>query len=236
MIFIYSKVIRLLKKKSHQHIVRLSPEEDPNLYPIDVKTYNSFIFIKDPDEEYIVCKLNKFIGVDDSDEETINQELDEDTFEKDFNSLTNKWSKDLEIVSKIGINDIELYKNDSWLILKIKNSCFLDFNTLVWWLNDDSSVYRTPTNVIGFCQNKKNPQKDYIIKIDKESKDDLIGSFRSHQNFGIYLPNACLKESGNISLSRNHEINFYSELSKIPIELIDKKMIPFEKMEQYYRQ
>jgi len=113
----------------------------------------------------------------------------------------------------------------------------VDFKSLVWWLDDFYDDIKSPDSVIGFCRHKSMPLQDYLFKIDKVLLDEnFIGSFRNGKNFGIYLPNAGLSEAGNISLSRNHEINFYSEVSKLPIELMDAKMILYEKVMKYYRQ
>jgi len=237
MLFLYSKIIRLLKKKSHQRIVRLTPDQDPKRHPIDMSTYELFIFIKNPEEEFIVRKLNRFIGIENPEEEKKYLETDEETADElKFEYFNNRWNKVLMADYKINKNNIELTNKDTWFIIKIKRASFLAFHSLAWWLDDDSSFFTAPSEVIGFCRHIKNPGNDYVFKIDKgSSEDDFIGSFRTHKNFGIYLPYAGLTESGNISLSRNHEINFYSETSKLPIDFIDNKMIPYEKLERLYR-
>ena len=194
MIFLYSKIVRLFKKKSYHYIVPPEPENDKNWHPIDFSKYESFIFIKNSSEEFIIEKLRTVL-------DTENQE------------------------TKIKANDLELIEQNDWILLKIKNSSFVVSTTLVWWLNYYSENIKAPKEIIGFCQHKSIPLQDYIFKIDKVLQEkNFIGSFRNGKNFGIYLPNAALHESGNISLSRNHEINFYSEFSKLPIELIENKM------------
>jgi len=206
-----AKFSRLFKRKSHHYIVRPTPKNDSDWYPIAFSNYDSFIFIKDADENYIGEKLNLYF-------ESKNLETD-------------------NAHNPIAIDKIELNKHKTWLIFKINKSSFGDFKTLVWWLDDVSEVYQSPTSVIGFCQQKNKPLKDYLFKTDKWSdEDDFIGSFRTGKNFGIYFPNIWLNESGNISLSKTHEINFYYELSKLPIEYIEKPMISCEKLIKHYRQ
>ena len=205
-IFLYSKFVRLFKKKSYHYIVPPEPENDKNWNPIDFSKYDSFIFIKNSSEEYIIEKLRTVLNTENNE-------------------------------PKIKAIDLELIKQNDWILLKIKNSSFDKSTSLVWWLNYYSDNIKVPEEVIGFCQHKTISLQDYIFKIDKAiQEENFIGSFRNGKNFGIYLPNAALHKSGNISLSRNHEINFYSEISKLPIELLEGKMIPYEKVIKYYRQ
>lgn len=198
MIFLYSKIIRLFKKKSHHYIVPPEPENDKNWHPVDFSKYESYIFIKNITEDLIIEKLRNVLN-------TKNQE------------------------KRLKANDLELIEQNEWVLLKIKNSSFVMSTALVWWLNHYSKDFDDNSEIIGFCKHKTLPLQDYIFIIDKDlQRENFIGSFRNRKNFGIYLPNADLHESGNISLSRNNELNFYSEFSKLPIELIEKKMISIE--------
>lgn len=206
MIFLYARISRLFKKKSYHYIVPPIPEKDKKWLPIDFHKYECFIFIKNSSEEFIVEKLN--IVLENENKET-----------------------------NIDANDIGMNKQENWIILKINNSSFVDFKSLVWWMDDYSNEIQSPESVIGFCKHKSIPIQDYIFKVDKVLQEEIfIGSFRSGKNFGIYLPNSGLSEKGNISLSRNHEVNYYTEESKLPIELLEKKLISYEKVIKYYHQ
>lgn len=206
MIFLYSKFVRIFKKKSFHYIIPPNPENDKNGHPIDFSKYECFIFIKNSSEEFIIEKLN---------------------------IILNDESKETKFIA----NDIEFNKQNNWVLLKIKNYSFVDFKSLVWWLDDLYDDIKSPESVIGFCRHKSISLQDYIFKIDKVlAGENFIGSFRNQKNFGIYLPNAGLFETGNISLSRNQEINFYSEVSILPIELMETKMISYEKVMKYYSQ
>lgn len=220
MFFIYVKIVRLLKKKSYHYIIPPKPENDKNFHPIDFSKYNKFIFLKNCSEDYFIEKINEFID-----------------------------SADREIQIEKG--NIELNKLNNWIVLRINNSSFFQFHFLVWSFHDDiyqldengldnsnpKDILKSPENIVGLCLHKSINLKDYIIKLDRVlAEDNFIGSFRNGKNFGIYMPNASLNEHGNISLSRNHELNFYSEMDELPMELIDGKMIPFEKILKYYRQ
>lgn len=123
--------------------------------------------------------------------------------------------------NQLSIQKIKSCKQDNWVVLKVKVASFHRFKSLVWKLGDYSENYESPNEVIGFCQHKKIPSEDYIFKADKESVYGyFIGSFRTGKNFGIYLPDSSSHKSGNISLSRNHEVNFYSEISVLPMECL----------------
>jgi hypothetical protein len=190
MIFLYARISRLFKKKSHHYIVPPTPKEDKNWKPIDFSKYNCFIFINDSSAEHLTNKLN---------------------------SIRN--------TKQLSITKIGLPKQDNWVVLKVNSASFYKFKSLVWRIDDYSENYESPNEVIGFCQHKIIPSEDYVFKIDKESEDEyFIGSFRTGKNFGIYLPNAGSNESGNISLSRNQEINFYSEVSELPMECLNEQV------------
>ena len=206
MIFLYAKISRLFKKKSHHYIVPPEPENDKNWHPINFSKYECFIFIKNSSEEFIIEKLKNAFS-------------------------------DEEKETELNASDIELSKSDNWILLKVKNWFFVDFKSMVWWLDDYSEEFKSPDSVIGFCKHKSLPLQDYIFKIDKVlQEENFIGSFRNGKNFGIYLPNSGLTDKGNISLSRNNEVNFYSEESKLLMQLMDEKTITFDKVIEYYRQ
>lgn len=126
---------------------------------------------------------------------------------------------------QLSIKKINSYEQGNWVVLKVKSVSFHRFKSFVWKLDDYSENYESTNELIGFCQHKGIPNEDYVFKLDKESANDyLIGSFRTGKNFGVYLPNTSSNKSGNISLSRNHEINFYSEISELPMECIKEQV------------
>jgi|GEM_PF-2137175 len=128
---------------------------------------------------------------------------------------------------QLSIQKIHSCNQEGWVVLRVKAASFHRFKSLVWMIDDYSENYESPNEVIGFCQHKEIPSEDYVFKVDKESEDGyFIGSFRTGKNFGIYLPNANSHKSGNISLSRNHEVNFDYEISKLPMECIDEQETP----------
>ena len=153
-------------------------------------------------------KYNCFIFINDSSVDNLNRKL---------NRYRNS--------KQLSIQKIESYKQDKWVVLRVKAASFHRFKSLVWRLDDYSENYESPNEVIGFCQHKETSSEDYVFKTDKESVDGyFIGSFRTGKNFGIYLPNASSNKSGNISLSRNHEINFHSEVSVLPMECMNEQV------------
>ncbi len=204
LLFLWAKLIRLFKKKNFHHLVPPDPEKDHNWYPVDLSNYNSYVFVNNQTEESLNETLSYFF-------------ISEDAFER------------LK-------EEIELIKHKTWIILKIGSISFYELKTLVYWLIAESEVDTPPSEVIGFCKNKSNPLQDYIFKMDADpelEQEYFIGSFRHGKNFGIYLPKANLNKSGNISLSRNHEIDFYSELSKLPSEQIEMPIFSDEKPEKF---
>lgn len=195
-LFLWVKLVRLFKKKSYHYITPPDPENDPNWYPIDFSNYNCFIFIQNTKEKFIKEQLDNFVIT-----------------ENEFHQLV--------------IKEIVFLKHETWIILRIKNTSFFELKFLAWWLYDLFEINKITSEVIGICQHKNKPLQDYLFKIDNDSEsDNFIGSFRHGKNFGIYLPTANLNKSGNISLSINHEIDFYSELAKLPIEQIEIPVFP----------
>jgi len=138
--------------------------------------------------------------------------------------------------NELDVNGIEFAKENEWVLLKVKNYSFVEFKSLVWWFDDYSEETKAPDSVIGFCKHRTITLQDYVFKIDKVlQEENFIGVFRNEKNFGIYLPNSGLSESGNISLNRNHEIDFYSEESKLPLEMIEKPSVLIDEIIKYYR-
>ncbi|HBS87543.1 MAG: hypothetical protein A2W91_00245 [Bacteroidetes bacterium GWF2_38_335] len=197
-LFLWSKVSRLFKKKSHHYIEPPVPEKDKDWYPIDFSDYSCFIFI------------NKVKG----------REI------LDLLYSTGYQAEDLDYIYK----NFEINYKGSWYAIKVSNASFEDFKTLVIWFEINFAIDYEP-NVYGFCRHKTKFLQDYLFTTDKGTAyEDLYGSFRNGQNFGIYLPNAGLNPSGNISLSRNNEMNFNITASKLPMECIDMEMISLEKL------
>lgn len=191
LIFLYSKFIRFFKKKSHHHIVSPTPEKDKNWHPIDFNNYNSYIFIN-------------------------NIEID---ITKNF---TEPFLKLKSNASTISDSNILIQKSTTGTIVEIKDSSFGDYVSLFKWFIDNPKISNQPSEVVAFCQNKDRPLQDFLFKIDKVlTHEYCIGSFRTGKNFGIYLPHIDLNESGNISLSRNNEVSFSLEISKLPLESIN---------------
>lgn len=142
-----------------------------------------------------------------------------------------KLKKILSIEKEFKLHGIELVEENNWILIKTKNLSFLGFKSLVWWIDVYSKEFNSSDRVIGYCKHKSIPSQDYLFKIDKVlDKDNFIGVFRNQKNFGIYLPNAGLSEKGNISLSSNFEINFYSITSNLPIEMIEKTSVSIDKL------
>lgn len=101
---------------------------------------------------------------------------------------------------------------NGWFTINIIQSNFEDYHFLVALCS-----YINEKNTLGFCKHKVNDEQDYIVKLDYiEGMDNLIGSFRTNQNFGIYLPKSGQNPKGNISRSAAREIDFQQELSRIP--------------------
>lgn len=193
-IFLYARLTRLLKKKSHHYIVHPTPEKDKNWHPVHFSKYECFIFVKDNTEEFTTGAL--------------------------YTSLNEK-----NEASIFKANDIALNQQNNWTLLKIDPCSFVAFKSFVAQLD----AYYEQGHVTGFCRHKSIALQDYLFKIDKSILDkNFIGAFRNGKNFGIYLANADLHETGNISLSRNHEVNFHSEIADLPLELMEGEMSPYE--------
>ncbi|MCW3787261.1 hypothetical protein [Plebeiibacterium sediminum] len=205
MLFIWVKVIRFLKVKSHHYIVPPKPDKDKHWYPIDFTKYKCFIFIKENRKE-VIKEILELLEFDDS--------------------------ADL----KISIHDLEFISNNGWILLRLNNATFDNFKKLVKWIGEYVGDLTGFKDYVAFCKHKSLPYKDYIIKLDKQSNDYLVGAFRSNKNFGIYLPDTKFSEKGNISLSRTREISFFVEENKLPLDLMDKKMMSCEEVLYSYRQ
>lgn len=188
LLFVYPKVIRLFKKKSHHYIIPPKPNKDRNWKPIEFSNYNCYIIMSD--NNFLISELK-------------NQNY-------------------LERLKTITSNNIFIEKTSKEILLKVDNASFFDFKTLVSSLYNLAELNNHFHPITGFCQHKTNPTEDYLFKLDSDTMvTNFIGAFRTNKNFGIYLPFADLNKAGNISLSRNYEINFYDEVSKIPLEILE---------------
>jgi len=207
-IFLYSKLSRLFKKKSYHHIVPPKPENDKNWHPIELSEYECFFFVKNSSLKFIL--------------ETINGIL------KDKNK-------------SIYLDSFEYVEEKEWILLKLDKISYANYITAMFYLCNYSENKNYPKNVIGFGIHKKDNNQDFLFKIDeymhiqelmistlkrieKVLEGKIIGSFRDGRNFSIYFPHIGLNEKGNISLSKNNqEVNFHSEISKLPLNLIKKE-------------
>lgn len=107
--------------------------------------------------------------------------------------------------------DISLY--NGWVKIYVLESNFSDFHKLISLCTFISGI-----GVVGYCKHKTTKEEDFIVKLDSDSGNDhMIGSFRTNQNFGIYLPKIDDNPKGNISKSGVKEIDFHGELSQVPI-------------------
>ena len=164
---------RLLKKKSHHHIVPPVPTSDPHWHPLDFTDYKKYLIVGERNQvekkEDLITLLKDGFGLD---------------------------SEKIETSSK-------------WEVVKIKDSNFHDFHQAIDFLSAIAS-----DESYGYCINKVDSSKDYIVKVDSQSDQEyLLGTCRNNQNFGIYLPYSDRHPNGNISLSAVQEVNF-EELEK----------------------
>ncbi|GAA0874087.1 hypothetical protein GCM10009118_04950 [Wandonia haliotis] len=104
------------------------------------------------------------------------------------------------------------YSYDGWIRITVEDVSFGEYHAL---LSICDAVNEGQT--YGFCEHRDSPEKDYIVRVDEESYENLIGVFRTNKNFGIYLPNSESNAKGNISGSPVKEIDFFSELKKLPV-------------------
>lgn len=109
---------------------------------------------------------------------------------------------------------IDISINDGWFEIIVLESSFSDFHKLI-----SLCTFICGKGVIGYCKHKTTKDKDYIVKLDiTTGNEHMIGSFRTNQNFGIYLPKSDENPKGNISKSSVKEIDFQNEVGQIPIE------------------
>jgi len=230
MLFIWVKIMRLMKKKSFHYITPPIPENDNNWNPIDFTEYIPLIFLKDASIEYVLGKLLDIYN-DEGENNKIEIIKAENWLILKFYNISYEDYINLTWILDDDDSKIEWETDENNKLDREKDDYI---NTKLYDYLLINSKY--PKEVIGFCQHLKKPLQDYLFKIDEEDKagENFIGTFRSEKNFGIYIPFSGLKESGNISLTRNNEINFYSELDKLPIEYIDKAMTPYVKIMKYY--
>ncbi|MFH0894974.1 MAG: hypothetical protein V2A54_11125 [Bacteroidota bacterium] len=195
-LFLWANVMRLLKKKSHHHIIHPAPEKDKNWYPIDFIKYDCFLFVRGTNGE-----------------------------------ILNQW------INSILISENELFNNQNEniyfrvssdvIILKIANCSYQYFTMLAWLLNTSLDKVQ----LTGYCKHKRLSSEDYIFNADPSAEVEyFIGSFRNGRNFGISVSTIGNNESGNISLSANQEVNFYSELEKLPINDLDNKDVVYKEI------
>jgi hypothetical protein len=69
-----------------------------------------------------------------------------------------------------------------------------------------------------YCKHLNSKNKDYIVKLDTDGGyEHMIGSFRSGENFGIFLPKSKSDPKGNISKSIVKELDFQNEINQVPL-------------------
>lgn len=106
----------------------------------------------------------------------------------------------------------EIILENGWFTITIRESNFKDYHLLVALCS-----YINDKNTFGLCKHSIDEAQDYIVKLNSEgSLDHLIGSFRTNQNFAVYLPKSGQNPKGNISRTATFEIDFQEEISKIP--------------------
>lgn len=108
--------------------------------------------------------------------------------------------------------NIKFSETSDWIIINTNRLSFEEFHELILFYDTTSKE-----NAFGFCRNLKDNAKDYIAKFDIKSEEaHLYGVFRDNTNFGIFLPKADSNELGNMSKSDVKELDFNSEIQKIP--------------------
>ena len=125
----------------------------------------------------------------------------------------NVTSQDVENVSfqEVGVEDIKVESLDKWFKVEVRQSSFNEYHSAIMIYNDINGG-----DVYGFCKNKDDSSRDYIVKQDKES-EYLLGVFRTNENFAIYIPSMDKHPKGNISISSVVEMDFIEEIGKLPI-------------------
>jgi hypothetical protein len=117
-----------------------------------------------------------------------------------------------EIYKEFPQIEVEVMLENGWFQINVIHSNFSEFHKLI-----SICTFIHGKNVIGYCKHKSTKSKDYIIKMDIDAgSEHLIGSFKTNQNFGIYLPKSDSDPKGNISKSQVKEIDFQYELNQIP--------------------
>jgi hypothetical protein len=107
--------------------------------------------------------------------------------------------------------EFEVFLNNGVFRLNVFQSTFSDFHHLISFC-----TFNNGEGVIGFCENQKSKNMDFIVKLDTASGNaHMIGSFRTNQNFGIYLPKSEMNPKGNISKSPVKEIDFQNEINQL---------------------
>lgn len=99
-----------------------------------------------------------------------------------------------------------------WIVIKIIDASFTDYHNLLAICTEIHGK-----DAIGWCKHKTSESEDYIVKLDLDSGKHLIGSFRTNQNFGIYLPYSGDHLKGNLSKSAVKEIDFNYVFNQIPL-------------------
>lgn len=106
----------------------------------------------------------------------------------------------------------EIILENGWFIITVRECNFKDCHLLVALCS-----YINNKDTFGLCKHTIDEAQDYIVKLDcEESMDNLIGSFRTNQNFGVYLHKSGQNPKGNISRTSTFEIDFQEEITKIP--------------------
>lgn len=107
--------------------------------------------------------------------------------------------------------EFEVTLNNGVFRINVFQSTFSDFHHLISFC-----TFINGEGVIGFCENQKSKNMDFIVKLDTASGNShIIGSFRTNQNFGIYLPKSEMNPKGNISSSPVKEIDFQNEINQL---------------------
>jgi len=117
------------------------------------------------------------------------------------------------IHSEFPETETEVSLNNGRFQINVLQSNFSDFHNLISFC-----TFINGKGVIGYCKHKTTKNKDYVVKLDIDSgNENMIGTFRTNQNFGIYLPKSDIDPKGNISKSVVKEIDFQNEIDQVPI-------------------
>ncbi len=170
---------RLLKKKSHHHIVPPVPTSDPHWHPIDFTNYTKYLIVGERNQVEKTEELGKLLQ------------------------------------DSMGLESAKIETSSKWEMVKIQASNFHDFHQAIDFLTAIAS-----DESYGYCINKVDSSKDYVVKVDSRSDHEyLLGTFRNNQNFGIYLPYSDRHPNGNISLSSVQEVSFEALEKHLPQQL-----------------